>query len=304
MLDMYKAIWRLSSTRQVLLIVISLAIAALAAAPLQLQKEIVNLLGQDAPDTDTFLLLCLGMMTVILLSLGLKWLSGYASSLLGEDTIRTIRARLVSDAANKQDAAAPLAKGTLATAISAEAEELGKFAGSAFAEPIMQVGTLISVVGFVTATQPGLALIAIAMVLPQIALVLFTQRRVNVLVAERVHALRGSSDRLTEGDLKAVETSLLQDFDRIYGTRKRIFIWKLTTKFILSAIFGAGTVAVILVGGWLVIDGRSDLGTLVAAVLALGRLQGPTTTMIGFFRQVSVNRVKYDLMRELLSQQR
>ncbi len=304
MFRLYAAIWRVSAKRQIFLIILAVAIAALAAAPLKFQQDIVNLLSYGDSTYSELYVLGAGMMGVILLSLALKWVNGYVASLLGEDVIRTIRARLISASTEDRDDQVEIYAGTISTAVSAEAEELGKFAGSAFSDPVMQVGTLISVIGFVAATEPILGLIAAAMVLPQVIIVVSTQRQVNRLVAERVRVLRATTDKIATSDLQQVEAEVLEDFDRIYGVRKTMFQWKLSTKFLLSSINGAGTVAVLMLGGWYVIDGQTDVGTVVAATLGLSRLQGPTAFLIAFYRQVSANRVKFDLLRGLIVPER
>lgn len=296
MLELYAAIWRVSGRRQIVLIFLSIAIAALAAVPLKFQQEIVNHLTDGTATSGKLFALGAGMMGAILLSLALKWLMGHRSGVLGEDIIRLIRKRLYAEASGGTTVAA----GTLTTAISAEAEELGKFTGSAFSEPVVQIGTLISVIGFIAATQPGLGGIALLMIAPQVGLVLFSQTRVNALVAERVHILRGATDKVSTAVPGEVVQSVLDDFDAIFETRRRMFLWKLSTKFLLSAINGAGTVAVLMLGGWLVLEGRTDVGTVVAATLGLSRLQGPTAFLIAFYRQVSANRVKFELLRSIL----
>jgi ABC-type bacteriocin/lantibiotic exporter with double-glycine peptidase domain len=90
----------------------------------------------------------------------------------------------------------------------------------------------------------------------------------------------------------------MRDFDDIFETRRSIFIWKLSTKFLLSAIGGIGTVGVLTLGGALVIADKTDVGTVVAALIGLGRIQGPTGFLIAFYRQVSATRVKFDLLRD------
>lgn len=301
---LYRAIWRVSAKRQVILIVLAVAIAALAAAPLKFQQDIVNLLSVSGSTHSELFLLGSGMMAVILLSLGLKWVNGYMASLLGEDVIRIIRARLIEAATHDTDGRDEIYAGTLSTAVSAEAEELGKFAGSAFSDPVMQMGTLVSVIAFVASTQPGLGLLAIGIIIPQVFIVLLTQRQVNRLVAERVRILRATTDKIATDDLHELQKQILDDFDSIYGVRRRMFRWKLSTKFVLSSINGAGTVAVLMLGGWFVLNGQTDVGTVVAATLGLSRLQGPTTFLIAFYRQVSANRVKFDLLRGLIVQDR
>ncbi|MDA7967066.1 ABC transporter transmembrane domain-containing protein [Ruegeria sp.] len=299
MFRLYTAIWRASAGRQVILILLSLAVAALAAVPLEFQRDIINHLTAGNVDTDRLILLGAGMMAVILLSLALKWVLGYRAGTLGEDLIRMIRQRLLVRSSDLTDEGQPLRKGTMTTAISTEAEELGKFAGGAFSDPVVQVGTLISVIGYISSTQPGLGLIAFSMIVPQIVIVLLSQRKVNVFVAERVRILRSSTDQLTTKDIDAVARDIETLFDDIYETRRKMFIWKLSAKFLLSVINGAGTVGVLMLGGWLVLEGRTDVGTVVAATSGLARIQGPTAFLIAFYRQVSANRIKFELMLEL-----
>lgn len=299
MLALYQAIWRVSGKRQIILILLSLAIAALAAAPLKFQQDIVNLLTEGTFEPRELSLLCAGMMGVILLSLSLKWIMGYRSQILGEDIIRYIRRLLLTRATEAEKSDGSLRTGTLSTAITAEAEELGKFTGGAFAQPVMQIGTLISVVGFVASTQPGLGLVAFFMIAPQVAIVLFTQQKVNELLAKRVRLLRRATDTISAQDIEETTDKVLQDFDEIYGARQSMFKWKLSTKFLLSAINGAGTVFVFFLGGSLVLKGETDVGTVVAATLGLSRLHGPTAFLISFYREVSANRVKFELLRDL-----
>lgn len=299
MVQLYAAIWRVTGGRQVILIALSLAIAALAAVPLSYQKDIVNGLTDVNLERTELIYLCVGMAAMILLSLALKWLMGYRASILGEDVTRFLRNRIYLRATEIDPAQDGRPKGgTLATMISAEAEELGKFTGSAFSEPVVQIGTLISVVGFIVVTQPFLGLIALSMIVPQIVLVLGTQRQVNRLVGERVRILRRATDDSLASSLVAINQSVLDNFDRIYETRHKIFIWKLSTKFVLSSINGMGTVGVLALGGAFVLEGKTDVGTVVAATIGLGRLQGPTGFLIAFYRQVSATRVKFELLRD------
>jgi ABC-type bacteriocin/lantibiotic exporter with double-glycine peptidase domain len=299
MLRLYSAIWRASAGRQILLILLSVAVAALAAVPLEFQRDIINHLTSLDVGAERLVYLGLGMMGVILLSLALKWVLGYRAGTLGEDMIRLIRQRLLWRSSDINETGESVRKGTMTTAISAEAEELGKFAGGAFSDPVVQIGTLISVIGYISSTQPGLGLIAFSMIVPQIIIVLVSQRKVNVFVAKRVHILRGATDQLTTEDLDAVEQDINALFDDIYETRKRMFLWKLSAKFLLSVINGAGTVGILMLGGWLVLQGKTDVGTVVAATSGLSRIQGPTAFLIAFYRQVSANRIKYELMLEL-----
>ncbi|MGV6850434.1 MAG: ABC transporter transmembrane domain-containing protein [Marinibacterium sp.] len=303
MIELYAIIWRISARRQILLIGLSVAIAALAAVPLGYQKTIINDLTEATIAPRQLVWLCAQMMALILLSLGLKWALGLGANTLGEDVIRRIRMRLyrtATDPGSRTD----VTSGALATMVSAEAEELGKFAGSAYSEPVVQLGTMVSVIGYVAASQPVLGLIALAIVAPQVGIVLVTQRLVNARVAERVRLLRKATQTIVAEDLQRLNAGILGDFDAIYETRRGMFLWKLSTKFAISAINGAGTVGLLLLGGWYVLQGRTDVGTVVAATMGLARLQGPTGFLIAFYRQVSATQVKYELLKDIAGPRR
>ncbi len=301
MIQLYSAIWRVSGRRQLILIVLSLCVAALSAVPLSYQKDIINALSNAEIDSTALFWMCAQMMGVILLSLSLKWVVSFRSGTLGEDIIRILRKRLYNEATapdHAGDRAIP--KGTLTTTISAEAEELGKFTGGAFSDPVVQLGTLIAVIGYIASSQPGLGIIALAMITPQVIIILSTQRKVNELVARRVRILRDTTNRIVSEEQGSDASRIEDEFDEIFETRRRMFLWKLSAKFAISTLNAAATVAVLIVGGWLVLQGRTDVGTVVAATMGLSRLQAPTSFLIAFYRQVSAARVKFELVRELL----
>lgn len=300
MLEFYQAIWRVTGRRQILLLVLSVAVSALAAVPLDYQKRIINGLGGDLTQ-DALVRLAVEMGAFILLSLALKWLLGYQSGTLGEWVIKRLRTVVCENAIDRtaRDGAGPK-RGTLANMISSETETIGKFVGSAVSEPVVQFGTLISIVSYIAVTQPRLGLVVMLIVAPQAIIVLLTQTRINALVAERVRVLRQSINTITAEDISAAQQSILDDFDRIYDARRRIFLWKLSTKFVLSALNGVGMAAVLLIGGLLVLDGRGDVGTVVAATAGLGRIQQPWRLLIGFYRNLATTTVQYELFRDVL----
>ena len=147
MKELYAAIWRTTGRQQMFLILLSVVVAGLAAVPLDFQKKIVNAISNGTA-FDQILVLGLQMALVILVSLSLKWLLGYRAGLVGEGVIRLIRATKVKDWAKPEHSPGEDSKkGTLANIVSSESENIGKFVGSAFSEPLLQFGTLVSVIG-------------------------------------------------------------------------------------------------------------------------------------------------------------
>jgi ABC-type bacteriocin/lantibiotic exporter with double-glycine peptidase domain len=300
--ELYRAIWRVTGRQQLLLIALAVLVASLAAAPLKFQQLVINGLVEGG-EPATIVWLCLGFLGVVLVSAGLKFLLRLRMSSVGERVVLLIRKRLYSNLVHgTQAGATDLPKrGTIVTKLSAEAEMVGAFAGAAVAMPLVQLGTLFSVVTFIIVQQPWLGVLVVAVVLPQAIIVKALQARINERVRERVLALRRASDEISEADLQAIDQAVIEDFRAVYETRKKIFVLKLSSKLALQAISAVGIFGILLIGGLLVLDGRSDIGTVVASLTGLKRIDGPWRELIAFFRNASTVRVKYEmLVRSLL----
>ena len=295
--ELYRAVWRVTGREQVLLIGLSLLVAALAALPLKFQQQAVNSLVEHG-EVSRLAWLCAGFLGAVLLSAVLKFALGLRLSAVGERVVLLIRKRLyanyVTDAV--RDQLGTPQRGTLVAMLAAEAETVGAFSGAAISTPLVQVGTLVSVIGFIAVSQPWLGLLAVAVVVPQAAIVLGVQSRINLRVRDRVQALRDASDRISRSDLAREEEAVLADFHAIYETRRRIFFLKLSSKFALGAISVLGKVGTLFLGGWLVLQGQGDVGTVVASLTGLTRIEGPWRDLVSFFRAASTVRVKYAML--------
>lgn len=286
---LYRSILAETGGRQAVLVALALAIAALAAAPLELQKTIINGLTVGTTVDDLLRLSALYAGVVLLVAL-LKLGLGYGVARTGDFAARHIRNRLL----DRQAAGRGASPGTLVTMLTGEAETIGGFAGTAFALPVVQIGTLLSVLSFIAASQPLLGLLAFAIVAPQAFIVLAVQRRVTALVRQRVRIVQRTSDALVVQDGDLAEPR--RDVGEIYDLQRRIHRLKQGSKFALNTLSTLGLVAILALGGWLVLQGRSDVGTVVAALGGLARVAKPWNELIGFYRQWSVVRARHDLL--------
>jgi ABC-type multidrug transport system fused ATPase/permease subunit len=289
-LDLYKQIWAFTGRSQILLIVLSLMIAGLAAVPLQFQKDIINGVTSNM-ERKTLLLLGAGYLGVLVLRNALKFALQYKSSMLSEDVIRRIRNRIYDIGAAMTD------RGTLVTIISSEAEEVGRFAGAAIAAPLMQIGTLVTVIAYVAANQPYLGLFMVTIVVPQALIAVSIQQRINDRIAYRVRVMRQATNLIASEDIASAGEAVRHDFDEIYEARRKVFVYKFSTKFAMNVITAVGTAGILVLGGLLALNGRTDIGTVVAALSGLSRVSDPWRELLAFYRDLSGVRVKYELLR-------
>lgn len=302
---LYRAVWRVSAREQVLLVVLALLVAGLASLPLRFQQLAVNGLVEN-PDLRALAWNCVGFVGAILLSAGLKFALGLRLALVGERVVKLIRERLytnlVDDVAREPEATAP--RGRILAMLNAEAELVGSFAGAAIAHPLLQAGTLVSVIGFIGASQPLLGAVAVGVVLPQALIVIALQRRIDEHVRSRVQSLRDVSDRIGGGDLSRIDDAVLADFDDVFVTRRAIFGLKLSSKFALAALSALGKMGILFLGGWFVLRGATDVGTVVASLTGLARIEGPWRDLVAFYRTASTVRVKYAMLLPAIASRR
>jgi ABC-type bacteriocin/lantibiotic exporter with double-glycine peptidase domain len=191
--------------------------------------------------------------------------------------------------------------------ISAEAEAVGKFVGDCISTPIIQVGTLLSVLGYMVYTEPLLGLVVLLIALPQVVIVPISQRRINAHVKERVGTLRHAGDLMVDAlqgagaaHAAAGGTEIGKAFAAIYRVRLRVFRIKFGVKFLVGALQSIGVFALLLVGGIMVLKGRTEIGIVVAFISGLDRVLDPWRELIAFIRSTSAAKVQFDMMEDTL----
>ena len=310
MREFYAYVWRSSASRQIVLIILAVTASLMAMAPLELQRHIINTLAGHEK-AERLLLLC-GAYLIAALSIGgLKYLLNVKSAGLGESMVLSLRQDIFSSSSplKSGEALKETAKdkaGTFVAMIATEAEAVGKFVGDCISTPTVQAGTLLSVLGYMLSTEPLLGLVVLLIAVPQFFAVPMIQRRINTLVRERVRTLRHAGDLVVDtmqgggGSANSLGSEIGRAFAGIYGVRLRVFKLKFELKFLVSALQSAGVFALLLVGGIMVLNGKTEIGIVVAFISGLDRVVDPWRELIAFVRSTSAAKVQFDLIEGTL----
>jgi ABC-type multidrug transport system fused ATPase/permease subunit len=311
MRELYDYVWRSSASQQVVLIILAIIAAVLATAPLELQRHIINTLAGHEK-VENLAWLCGGYLIVVLGIGGLKYIVNIRSAGLGEFMIRSLREavlRSASPSINRDatpDETRKDKSGALVTTISSQAEAVGKFVGDCISTPIVQVGTLLSVLSYMLYTEPRLGVVVLFIAVPQLFLVPMIQRRLNVYVRERAHTLVRAGDLMVDPALhRGTSPSSLRDeiskaFETIYLARVHTFKLKFGLKFVISALQSMAVFVLLFAGGIMVLNGKTEIGIVVAFISGLDRVLEPWREMIAFVRSTSSARVQFDLIEGTL----
>ena len=292
---------RVSGRHQLGLLLLSVIVFLLSAAPLEIQRRIVN----DAISNGAFtpiLWLALAYFSVSLLQGGVKLVLNIYRSWVGEMAVLDLR-RLVSaltaDAAQHPNNAD--AEGTEVSMVLSEVEPIGGFVGISVSEPLLQTGVLVSVFGYLAFLQPLVALLCALAFAPQLVFVPLMQRAINRRSAERIETLRSVGGNIVGQDADA-SVIAIQDgrLQRVFELNMGIFKIKYSMYFLMNLLQHLGVGTALGVGGYFVVKGQMDVGTVVAFVSGLAKVNDPWGDLVDWFREMTLARTRYRLLRDAM----
>jgi len=296
------------------MILVSLIAMPILYLTLELPKQIVNnaldsgrfpiaILGQDLDQVVFLMLLCgLYLLAIILNGLnkyGLNVFKGYVA----ERFLRRFRLlvyrhwRSDPDARNQSEIIPILAQ---------EVEPIGGFAADVLALPILQGGTLLTILSFMFVQDPVLGAAALTVLPIQLVLLPKLQRRVNALSRTRIREVRQLgrqlSDQLRErqvnpAGLLPVSTS----FRELERVRRKIFRLKFFIKALNNFLTALTPFLFYSLGGYFVIEGRITLGALVAVLAAHKDFSAPLKELFNYYQTLEDTRIRYQEIMAFLN---
>ncbi|HWA51250.1 MAG TPA: ABC transporter ATP-binding protein [Dongiaceae bacterium] len=306
--SLYAFIWKTTRRDQVLLCAITLLVAGLSMVPLELQRRIID----DAitnMDLHGMYLLCGLYLIVLLAQGGLKYLLNVARGSLVERVAYALRQQvfhhLIGAGHPRSDDAHPVDKGAIVSMTSAEVEEVAGFVGDSISMPLLQAGTAFGTLGYLFWVQPQIAAFAVLLFLPQLFLVPLGQRRINRWAAIHARLLRKlGTVVVSEGKRQLSPRHAGRRFNHLAdgARRTRVLIYrvKFALTFLGNFIDAIGPLIVLTVGGWLVLHGRAQVGTLVVFISGFQKVADPWDQLLTFYRTTSNARTKYRLLTDAL----
>ena len=121
---------------------------------------------------------------------------------------------------------------------------------------------------------------------------------VNTLVERQVGLVRRLGDEaVTQTASKSKTTSReFSTIRAIFRNRIRFYFLKYGLKTLLSVANSMGTLVVLVVGGYLVIQGKTTIGVVVAFVSGFERISGPLRDLLNFYREYEQAKVQLQMI--------
>lgn len=284
---------------QIAIAALSILLFLAGTAPLEVQRRIINAATGGA-SYQVILILVLAYLGLALLEGLTKLVLNLYRGWIGEVAIRWLRMGVL--AVSERSPESPidaLAEGVQVSIVLAEAEPVGGFVGTSISEPLLQAGILVAVGGYMIFLQPLMALAVAVVFLPQIGFVPLMQSAINRRVETKITVMR----HVSEGMVEHVATSDAFDaqsgrVQALFSTNMSIYRFKFTMNFLMNLMTQLGYAGIFALGGYYVVTGKTEIGTVVAFISGLSKITDPWGELVDWYRDLKVTQVKYAMIRD------
>ncbi len=298
--------WVKTSNVKLQVILVALILVAVVARvfPLEMQKKIINK-AIFLQKVDLLFLYSGLYIAAVLLASGLKYFITVLQTHIGQEALTRIRKELYEHILTLPlsffQKASP---GMVVSSLVTEVANAGEFVGSAVGAPVSNLLTLLAFGGYMFFLNPLLALLSLATYPLVIYLVPKLQQRSNKANKERVDTTRLISSKVDEAisgiheihgnDSFRIENRKYGAFvDRLFKIRVTWILYKNGVKVLNNFFQNLGPFCLFLVGGFLAIHGRFDLGALVAFLSAYEKIYDPWKELMEFYQVYQDANVSY-----------
>ena len=289
---------------QILLVFIILMMTFARVLPLEMQKRIVNE-AINLRKMDLLFLYC-GIYLASVIAAGvLKFLMNVIETLIGQRALAEIRKELYHHILTL-----PLnffrktQAGTVVSAIINELTTSGNFVGMAVAVPLSNIMTLLAFAGYLIWLNPLLALVSLSIYPIVIFFIPFIQKGANKANKKRVDTTRKLSSRVGEtisgihevhgnGAYRIENRKYDQLVDKLLKIRIVWTLYSQGVKITNNFFNNLSPFLIFLLGGYLAMKGRLELGALVAFLSAQEKLYNPWKEMIEFYQVYQDASIRY-----------
>ncbi len=289
---------------QILLLLIIVVMVAARVLPLEMQKRIINE-AVKLRNIDLLLTYCGVYLASVLFFSLLKYLTNIIQTLISQRTTARMRKALYHHILTL-----PLnffrktQPGTVVNALTNELTLPGNFVGMAVASPVTNILTLLAFAGYLLWLNPLLAAVSLSIYPIVIFLIPLLQRGVNKANKKRVDAARNLSARIAEsisgvheihgnGSYRIENRKYDSLVDRLLKIRIVWSLYRFAVKTANGFFTSLGPFLVFMLGGYLTIKGRLELGALVAFLSAQERLFDPWKELIEFYQVYQDGKINY-----------
>ncbi|WP_413876874.1 ABC transporter transmembrane domain-containing protein [Tateyamaria sp.] len=304
-----------------MLLVVTLTLFPLLYLTLELPKRIINdaigaggstitAFGMQFTQINYLMILCGAFLLAVMFHGLMKMRINTMKGVLAERLLRRFRYTLIARILRfPQPYFERTSQGELVSMVTAESEPMGGLMGDAVAQPVLQAGQMLTILGFLFLQSFAFGLAAIALIPVQAWLIPKLQKQINLLNKARVVQVRALAAEIGEGAVGAstlrvnggwrYRMAMIGDrLGRLFDIRFQIYQKKFFMKFLNNFITQLTPFFFFSIGGYLVIQGQVTIGALVAALAAYKDLSSPWKELLTYYNQSADMSLRWDTITE------
>jgi putative ABC transport system ATP-binding protein len=254
--------------------------------------------------------LCFAFLFFVVVNGWLKQLVNTEKGRLGERMLRRMRYELYDRVLRFPISHFRKVKqAEVATMIKDEVEPLGGFIGDAYVTPAFLGGQALTALYFIMTQSVWLGLISIVVLSVQLVVIPLLRKRILELGRQRQLTARQLAGRIAEGvdgtvEIHANDTSnyeradIVNRLETIFLIRFELYQRKFFVKYLNNMLSQTTPFLFYLIGGYLALTGRFDVGSLIAVIGAYKDLPSPIKELIDWQQQSQDVQIKYEQVIE------
>lgn len=289
---------------QALLLLVILVTVFARVLPLEMQKRIVNEAIRFG-EIQLLFLYCGFYLAAVVVATGLKYLISALQNLIGERALADMRKALYHHILTL-----PLnffrktQPGLVVSSLVTELASAGNFVGMSIGVPVSSILTLFAFAAYLIWLNPLLAGISLSIYPMVLILLPRLQQQANKANKRRVDMTRTLSGKIGEaisgiheihgnGSYRIENRRYGKMIEELYKIRIVWNLYKFSVKSVNNFFSNLSPFLVFIVGGYLAIKGRLDLGALVAFISAQEKIYDPWKELIAFYQVYQDASVRY-----------
>ena len=245
-------------------------------------------------------------LVLVLINGIFKYVINVRKGILGERMLRRMRYDLFSQLMRFQPEDIRSVKpAEVASMIKDEVEPIGGFVGDAFIQPVFLLSQALTALVFIMAQSVWLGSIALVIVIAQAIIIPILRREQLRLGRERQIASRLLAGRIGEivdagptiqghGVTNYVQSDIAGRLGNLFDIRYALYKRKFAVKFLNNLLAQITPFFFYAVGGYFALQGRLDIGQLVAVIAAYRDLPPPIKELIDWDQQRNDVTIKYE----------
>ncbi|MFJ5370092.1 ABC transporter transmembrane domain-containing protein [Bosea sp. CER48] len=245
-------------------------------------------------------------LLLVLINGAFKYVINVRKGILGERMLRRMRYDLFSQLMRfRPEEIRSVKPAEIASMIKDEVEPVGGFVGDAFIQPVFLLSQALTALVFIMAQSFWLGSIALLIVLAQAIIIPILRREQLRLGRERQIASRQLAGRIGEivdagpmiqghGATAYVQADIAGRLGRLFDIRYALFKRKFAVKFLNNLLAQITPFFFYAIGGYFALQGRLDIGQLVAVIAAYRDLPSPIKELIDWDQQRNDVTIKYE----------